>query len=74
MIGEPVNPLKQKLQVSRIMFKEICVRSLSFNYDCVCGLIEKIFSIYHNHYQKLSRRLRDKHISSFSLEIAITSS
>ena len=31
----PVVPLKQKLGVSALTFKDICVNTLSFDYNCV---------------------------------------
>ena len=38
----PVVPLKQNLGVSALTFKDICVNNLSFDYNCVYELNEKI--------------------------------
>ena len=39
--NEPVVPLKQKLEVSAITFRDICVNNSSFDYDCVYELNKK---------------------------------
>ena len=70
--NEPVVPLKQKLGVSAITFKDICVNNSSFDYDCVYELNKKIVSIFDYHYQKRGKKLWSKHTYTSSTKIVFS--